>query len=143
MNLNNYYQHIFNGKVDKNTIIKLIKINNSLKILSYQYKKLRSEKYDIESIIDIFHVGDSHNIKIFNYLMRINQNIKDLSFNIYKLRNHRIYIIYKNYNYVSKKKPSGGELVIIQILKKLKDLHKIYYYEWEKILPIKLKNYLL
>ena len=123
---------------DKN----IIDINYSLKKLCYKYKKLKSYKHDIESIIDILQTGNNDNFKIFNHLMKINKDIKNISFRIYQLRNKKYNIIHNLNKIVQQKLPSKGENIIIDILKILKKYKIIYYYEWEKILPIKFKNYL-
>ena len=100
--------------------IKIIEINDKLTGYKKEIKRLKSEKKDIESIIDILCNYNIDDIKdVLSHLMIINNNIKDLSYEIYNLVNKRNNIINKTNKLVSKKKPTSGELVIIKILDEL------------------------
>ena len=73
--------------------------------------------------------------------MEINYNIKDISHNINVLLNTRNNIINNSNNKIIEKKcPTHGEKIIIDQLKILKSQNLIYYYEYDKVLPIKYKN---
>ena len=75
-----------------------------------------------------------------NRIKTINDDIKNISYQIYNLVTKRNNIINKTNKTVSKKKPTSGESSIIKILNDLLSQNKIFYYEWDKVLPIKFKN---
>ena len=139
-----YYKNILDNDItqfEKEDITKIININDIIKTNYSQYRKKRKEKKDIESIIDILYKYSDDEIKdIFNQLMIINEKLKHISHSVYILLTKRDNIINKNNKSVIKKIPTSGEKIIIDILNILKLQNKIHYYEWDKVLPIKLKN---
>ena len=112
--------------------------------LSINYKILKSNKLlkkDIENSFDLLKTYKNDEIvEVLNYLMSLNLIIKDTSHNINSLLNKKSNIINKYNKNIVKKCPTNGEQIIIDHLNKLKLQDCIFYYEYDKVLPIKFKN---
>ncbi len=143
MNITEYYKTFDSESTynDKNNIINIIEINDIIQKYYSQYNDYRKEKNNIESVIDMLHdYPDDDIVDVLSHLMKLNDDIKNISYQIYNLVTKRNNIINKTNKIVSKKKPTSGESSIIKILNDLLSQNKIFYYEWDKVLPIKFKN---
>jgi len=143
MNITEYYKTFESESTynDKNIIINIIEINDIIQKYYSQYNDYRKEKNNIESVIDMLHdYPDDDIVDVLSHLMKLNNDIKNNSYQIYNLVTKRNNIINKTNKIVSKKKPTSGESSIIKILNDLLSQNIIFYYEWDKVLPIKFKN---
>ena len=113
MNITEYYKTFDSESTcnDKNNIIKIIKINDIIQKYYSQYNDSRKEKNNIESVIDMLHdYPDDDIVDVLSHLMKLNDDIKNISYQIYNLVTKRNNIINKTNKTVSKKKPTSGVL---------------------------------
>ncbi len=151
-NPNNLFKYL-----SKEDVLQVLNINDDLKQKCFQVKNLKLDKKNCEKLFKNFKISkiDFINIylknvkpknyekeifNIFDILMKINKNIKDLNHKIYCLQDKRNALLTNNSKNIKQLKPSSYETIILNSLEELYSNKQIYYFEWERILPVKFKN---
>lgn len=125
----------------------VILINYKLSDFEQKVNKLKNDKYNIERSLDEVNLFNYEDQKIiFNHLMNINNDIKNIRQKIYKLYQIKNNIKFKiplrgNFiNNTTNKGNSYPERIIYKYLQKLIINKFILYFEHDKLLPIKFKK---